>query len=134
MLCHGSNRLPKEKWVRYKSSCFTPSKKFRFKLSYISSSPIFPNLHRWLPIIFVLDSLSLSLSLSFSLSLSLSHIYIYIYWMSHSKTILEACVSHKFYKKYTVYSIFIKSNATNTNYFTTFLQNIDVANFLLVFI
>ena len=122
MLCHGSNRLPKEKWVRYKSSCFTPSKKFGFKLSYISSSPIFPNLHRWLPIIFVLDSLSLS------------HIYIYIYWMSHSKTILEASVSDKFYKKYTVYSICIKSNATNTNYFTTFLQNIDVANFLLVVI
>ena len=47
-----------------------PSKKFGFKLSYISSSPVFPNLHRWLPIIFVLDSLSLSLSLSY--------IYIYI--------------------------------------------------------
>ena len=130
MLCHGSNRLPKEKWVRYKSSCFTPSKKFGFKLSYISSSPNFPNLHRWLPIIFVLDSPSLSLSLS----LSHIYIYIYIYWMSHSKTILEASVSDKFYKKYTVYSICIKSNATDTNYFTTFLQNIDVANFLLVFI
>ena len=128
MLCHGSNRLPKEKWVRYKSSCFTPSKKFGFKLSYISSSPIFPNLHRRLPIIFVLVSLSLSLSLS------LIYIYIYIYWMSHSKTILEASVSDKFYKKYTDYSICIKSNATDTNYFTTFLQNIDVANFLLVFI
>ena len=27
-----------------------------------------------------------------------------------------------------------KSNATVTNYFTAFLQNVDMANFLLVFI
>ena len=31
-------------------------------------------------------------------------------------------------------SIFKKSNVISTNYFTTFLQNIGVTNFLLVFI
>ena len=30
--------------------------------------------------------------------------------------------------------VIIRSNATSTSYFTTFLQNVDVANLLLVFI
>ena len=31
-------------------------------------------------------------------------------------------------------SVFVVSNALDTNYFTIFLQNVDVVNFLLVFI
>ena len=31
-------------------------------------------------------------------------------------------------------SVFVVSNALDKNYFTIFLQNIDVVNFLLVFI
>ena len=30
--------------------------------------------------------------------------------------------------------VIIRSNATSTSYFTTFLQNVDVANLLLIFI
>ena len=29
--------------------------------------------------------------------------------------------------------VFVKSNVTTTNYFTIFLQNVDMANLLLVF-